>query len=165
MILDPNCTKYLALLVVFVGAVIDFRTRRLPNLLTGPAALLGLAISFCLGGWGRFALAIGGALLGVALIELPQIITRKKYNKPMGGGDTKLFGALGAILLPSGILIVTLYFCLIYGMFGIYALVQRRRNPGSKPSTVALGPFIAAATVLAMLLESATRQFLGMPPA
>jgi len=159
--LDPNIPKFLAVVVVVVGAIIDWRTRKLPNLLTGPAALVGLVLNFYLGGVIQFAFALLGAVIGFVAIELPQWVTRKKYKDPLGGGDSRLLGALGAILLPSGVLQVVFYFCLIYGVFGVVAIFRRRRNPTAEPSTIALGPLIAAGTVLSILLERQTKQFFG----
>jgi prepilin signal peptidase PulO-like enzyme (type II secretory pathway) len=178
--LDANTPKYLAIVFVVVIAIIDYRTRKLPNLLTGPAALFGLVMNFYLGGITQFLLALGGAVIGVIIIVLPQFLTQKKYKNPLGGGDAKLLGApgaihenplgsgdakllgaLGAILLPAGILQAAFYFCLIYGAFGVVAIIRRRQHPGSEPSTIALGPLIAAGTVLSILLERQTRLFFG----
>jgi len=159
--LDANVPKYLAIAVVVVAAIIDYRTRKLPNLLTGPAALLGLGLNFYLGGVVQFGLALLGAVIGYLVIELPQWFTRRNYKNPLGGGDSKLLGALGAILLPSGVLRTAFYFCLVYGVFGVVAIIRRRRDPSSKPSTIALGPLIAVGTILSILLERQTKQFFG----
>ena len=40
-----------AVLCALVGAAYDVRSRRVPNFLTGPAFLFGLALHASLGGW------------------------------------------------------------------------------------------------------------------
>ena len=75
-----------------LAAAIDARLHRVPNWLTVPTALLGLAFhSFAPAGWGA-PTAIGGFAVGFALLLLPTL---------MGGagfGDVKLLAALGAWL-------------------------------------------------------------------
>ncbi|MBS1993587.1 MAG: prepilin peptidase [Cyanobacteria bacterium SZAS LIN-2] len=161
MALDANSTKYLAIVLVIAAAIIDFRTRKLPNVLVGPAALLGLILNYLIGGWKQCLLALLGAFLGVAVIALPKLLTRSKFKDPIGGGDAKLLGAIGAILLPAGLLSAAFYFCLLYGVFGVAAIIRRKRNPGQKPSTMALGPLIAAGVLLSMALEKQTRWLFG----
>src|SRR5689334_13282003 len=91
--------------LVFVGlftlaaAVTDLRQKRVPNYLTVPAALAGLAYhSFAPGGHGvLFALA--GFAIGFVLLLLPWILGGG------GMGDVKLLAALGTWLGPIMILV------------------------------------------------------------
>ena len=85
---------FIGLVAVYtaVAAAIDARLHRVPNWLTVPTALLGLAFhSFAPGGWGALT-AFGGFAVGFSLLLLPTL---------MGGagfGDVKLLAALGAWL-------------------------------------------------------------------
>ena len=84
-------------------AVIDLEHRLLPNVIVGPATLLGLVLSILVdpAGWWTyplFALAVAGSLLGLALI----------YPRGMGMGDVKMGGMLGAFLGPYAALAVFL---------------------------------------------------------
>jgi prepilin peptidase CpaA len=83
-----------------VAAVIDIRTRRLPNVMTVPACLLGLVYHLVAGyfrsgleGLGAGALhSLGGFAVGFGLLFLMWL------SGSGGGGDVKFMGALGAWL-------------------------------------------------------------------
>jgi prepilin peptidase CpaA len=89
----------LVALYVTIAAVLDYRTRKIPNWLTVSAALLGLAYnSFALGGLGPLT-AIAGFVVGFGLLLLPWLLGGG------GMGDVKLLAALGAWLGPVVILV------------------------------------------------------------
>ncbi|REJ86703.1 MAG: prepilin peptidase [Planctomycetota bacterium] len=81
------------------AAVVDLRTRRIPNYLTVTAAALGLAYHTLVpGGWGALT-SLGGFAVGFALLLLPWLLGGG------GAGDVKLLGALGAWLGPKYMLV------------------------------------------------------------
>lgn len=101
----------------------DVRTRRIPNWLTFPAALLGLvAATATHGGHGTVSSA-AGLLVGVALF-FPLFAL-----KGLGAGDVKLMGALGAWLGTSIIFGVAFYTSLAGGVLAL-ALIVRHRYSG-----------------------------------
>ena len=79
-----------------LAAVFDIRSRRIPNLLTGPAMLAGLLLHFVAGGWREMLSAFGALLLcGVVFLFF-------YLAGGMGAGDVKLIAAQGCILgLPN----------------------------------------------------------------
>lgn len=80
-------------------AITDYRTRRIPNWLTVPAAILGLLFSaLAPGGIGLLA-SLGGFAVGMVLLLLPWLLGGG------GMGDVKMLAALGAWLGPVGILV------------------------------------------------------------
>jgi len=92
---------FAALVAIFITlcAVIDFRTQRIPNWLTMPAAVCGLVYSGLAPGGVGIAWSLAGFAVGLALLILPWLLGGG------GMGDVKMLAALGAWLGPLGILI------------------------------------------------------------
>jgi len=88
----------LAIAVSLVAAITDARTGRIPNWLTGSAAILGIVMCSTLGGIRSAGVSLLGLLLGVAV---PAILYGGSQGRAIGGGDVKLFAALGALLGPT----------------------------------------------------------------
>ncbi len=81
-----------------LAAVTDLRSRRVPNVLTVPTALAGLAYHVIApDGWGLVT-SLGGFALGFVLLLVPAL------SGGGGMGDVKLLAALGAWLGPLYIL-------------------------------------------------------------
>lgn len=81
-----------ALVVCGVGTYTDIKKGIIPNWLTLPALFIGLCIGFVDGSF----LGIGESLASaLATAMVPLILFRMQA---MGGGDVKLFAAIGAIL-------------------------------------------------------------------
>ena len=75
-----------------VAAIIDLRTRRIPNAVTVPLLAAGVINAVCTGGVAGFA----DALAGCALLALPYVLLFVLSHG--GAGDAKLMGAVGAWL-------------------------------------------------------------------
>ncbi len=109
----------LAVLVATTGAVTDLRSGRIPNKLTFPALLLGLAGH-------SFVHGIAGALesvIGIVICAaVPGIVYRMSQGKGIGGGDIKLFAALGGLLGPMQGLEVELSAFLLLGLYSMFHL-------------------------------------------
>jgi prepilin peptidase CpaA len=87
-----------AVIVALLAAVIDARTGKIPNYLTLPWLLLApLAHGYYGGAW-RVATSLLGALL---CLVIPGTLYRLSHRTAIGGGDVKLFAALGAIVGPT----------------------------------------------------------------
>jgi len=97
---------HLSFYVVIVGvvvavslgaAVIDARTGRIPNWLTLPAMICGLATHGIAHGLG----ALGLSFLGLILCALvPWVLYRGSEGQAIGGGDVKLAAAIGSLSGP-----------------------------------------------------------------
>ncbi|WP_254511049.1 prepilin peptidase [Anatilimnocola floriformis] len=92
---------YVVLVAGFItaAAFTDYRTRKIPNWLTVPTAVLGLLYhSFAPNGFGPW-MALAGFAIGFGLLLLPWLLGGG------GMGDVKMLAALGSWLGPIGILV------------------------------------------------------------
>src|SRR5438309_344049 len=112
----------LAVLLAVWAGWLDWRSRRIPNWLTVPALLLGVALNTIVWRLPGTRAGLQGAGLALALL-LPFVVLRG-----LGAGDWKLMGALGAFLGPHKLLVVLLGTILIAGLLAsryVYKQVQR----------------------------------------
>jgi prepilin peptidase CpaA len=102
-----------ALLCAGVAAVFDLRTRRVPNLLTGPSILLGLLLHLVLGGWSQLGLAAAAAAIagGIFLVFY--------LAGGMGAGDVKLMTAVACIAGYQSVFELLVATVLMGGVFAI----------------------------------------------
>ena len=139
----------MTLLNAFVGTLLtlacvtDLRTRRIPNVLTGSAAIAAVLFHFATGGWQAAAWSLLGLCVG-ALLFLPMFALRG-----MGAGDVKLLAAVGAWLGPGqvataalatsiagGVLALAVAFAYGYlrkALTNIYLLLSHWRVMGVQP--------------------------------
>ncbi len=98
----------------------DVHTRRIPNLLTAPAFLLGLLAHFWLGGLAGGTSALLGGIIAGALL-LPGWMVGW-----MGAGDVKLMAAVGVWVGTIEGSLFAVLFSLIAGGFLSAAVAMRR---------------------------------------
>jgi leader peptidase (prepilin peptidase)/N-methyltransferase len=154
------------LLAPFLGvlvalAVIDARTKKLPNRIVYPtlaasavylagAALAGGPVDLLRAGIGF--LAYGGGLLVVALVS----------PKGMGMGDVKLAALIGLVLGALGLRYVAVAAGLGILLGGVGAVVALLAG-ASRKQAVPFGPFLAAGAVLAVFVApQAARIYLDL---
>jgi prepilin peptidase CpaA len=115
----------LVTMVIAVGmgaaAVIDLRTRRIPNILTATLAAVGIGLAAA--GFGRIGL--GAALLG-CLLGLAFMLPGHIFGAT-GAGDVKLLAAAGALLGPTDTIYAFLYTAIAGGVLALAVAVARRR--------------------------------------
>ena len=109
----------LAIGLGLVAGISDLRSRRIPNLLTAPAILVGLVLHLMAGGWRE-----GGSSL-LALLLCGAIFLVFHLAGGMGGGDVKLIAAEACLLgLPSASSLL-LYTVLSGGLLGLMLAIRR----------------------------------------
>jgi prepilin peptidase CpaA len=127
----------------FIGSVFDVKSRRVPNLLTGPAILFGLLLHLSFGGLHELGSAAAAGLI-CGLIFLVFYLAGG-----MGAGDVKLIAAVGCLCglhnivfllaltgIAGGVMAVSL--ALVRGQmkqtfFNVIALVSHHRSEGLTP--------------------------------
>jgi prepilin peptidase CpaA len=153
-----------ASLVTVIAALTDFHSRAIPNRLTLPLLCVApLAHGFVAGPG-----ALGLSLLGAVLAGLVPVFAFARGG--LGGGDVKLFAALGALLgveLGLRIELMSLLFAALYASFMLtwrgellgtlfrsarlaFGMQLTAATPAS--AELRLGPAIAAATLLSLWL-------------
>jgi leader peptidase (prepilin peptidase)/N-methyltransferase len=151
---DPNISSLMMkaplILALLYLAYIDWRTFRLPNVITFPLIILGIAFNSV----SDFRLAVpSSALLGAALgygsLWLLNAGYRLlKHRNGIGMGDAKLLAALGAWLgwsaLPSVLLIAS-----TTGLLG--GIAWLKWNNHKLHQTFPFGPFLAIAGIIELL--------------
>jgi prepilin peptidase CpaA len=108
----------LTLALTISAALLDWRSRRIPNWLTVPGLLLGVMAHALLSGWQGALFSLKGAGLALVIL-LPPVLLRG-----LGAGDWKLMGAVGAFLGPVLMLFV------LFGSFlgsALMAIAQMMR--------------------------------------
>ena len=91
MTAPPSWIQAALTLLVLVAAVIDVRTRRIPNWLSGAGIVAGFGLQGALRGWS----GLGEAAMGAGLAFLVYFLLFAL--RAMGGGDVKLMMAVGAL--------------------------------------------------------------------
>ena len=106
---------------VGTGAFIDLRTRRVPNAVTVPLAVFGVAAAAA----GLTGLSVAGAIAGLTLGLL--FMMPGYMFGATGAGDVKLLAAAGAWLGPADIGIAFLYTAIAGGVLALVVARRRRR--------------------------------------
>lgn len=176
---------WICLAVVAISVVSDIATRRIPNLVTLGGIALGVVIhgvaGFVESGFGGLVRAVGLTLLGALLCGLIPFFAWKKAE--LGGGDVKLFAAVGALMgLSMGFDVEARAFAFSFLVLFPYRLVRHRavgvaltnarigianlfrsketRQPyqaGPKLPPVILGPAIGVAFALTLVQHGVLR--------
>jgi prepilin peptidase CpaA len=111
-----------AVLLSLIAAATDLRSRRIPNWLTVPGFVVGIAANTALSGWSGMKASLLGAAVGLALL-LPFVLLRS-----LGAGDWKLAGALGAFTGPSILMDLLLGSVLVAGVMAMALVIYKRRT-------------------------------------
>jgi prepilin peptidase CpaA len=121
-----------ASLCAFIGSVFDVKSRRVPNLLTGPAVLFGLLLHFSLGGWGEMGVsAMAGLICGAVFLVF-------YLAGGMGAGDVKLITAVGCLCGLHNIACLLALTGIAGGVMAVGLAVSRGRLKETLGNVVAL---------------------------
>jgi leader peptidase (prepilin peptidase) / N-methyltransferase len=109
-------------------SVVDVATFRLPNVMTVPLGLGGLAITWWLATDPWWLHLIAAAVAAVILVGIDATYKRLRGRHGLGGGDVKLFASSGAWLGLQGLPSVMLWAC-VTGLLLFAALWALGNNP------------------------------------
>jgi leader peptidase (prepilin peptidase) / N-methyltransferase len=132
----------LLVLVLVPCALIDIERRVIPNRITGPAAIVALALGLALDSGGEprrllWAAVAGGFLLLAALAN----------PVGMGMGDVKLLGVMGLCLGRSAV--VGLLLALLGSVVTAVVIARRHGVRSARKTGLPFGPYLAAGGVVA----------------
>jgi prepilin peptidase CpaA len=150
-----------ATLAASLAAIVDLRSRRIPNWLTATLVLVGIGLNVWRAGLLGGGLALAGAALGLAIL-LPLYVIRA-----MGAGDVKLLAGLGAVLGPQVLVSVAVYAALAGGLISAIMLARggrlwtvlhemfiEHRPPTRGGATAPYGVAIASGMYLTLVLPA-----------
>jgi prepilin peptidase CpaA len=107
--------------VGIVAAAIDFRTRRVPNWLTGGTAALGFALAMFHASDATAAAAAWGLVVGAAVMLPGHLFAGT------GAGDVKLLAAIGTLLGPGRTASAFVYITIAGAALALVVAARRRR--------------------------------------
>ena len=139
----------LVLGILLVGFLVpltlaDLAVRRLPNRLTGPAALVAVVAGTLLDPGGELERLLAGAAAGGCFL-----LAALASPAGMGMGDVKLAAVLG-LFLGKEVAVAVLVALLAAVAVGLVIIVRRGTHAGRK-AVLAFGPFLALGGVAAAI--------------
>ena len=118
----PIPVLYLTAALVLLAAFCDLRSREIPNWLTLGGIVTGLGVHSYLSGWSGLQLSASGLGLA-ALVFLPIFMMRW-----LGGGDVKLWAAVGALTGPTNLIVIFVFDAMMGGVVALIAVISRGRS-------------------------------------
>ena len=130
--------------VLVIASATDLATRRIPNRLTGPAALGAIVLGAVLHPAGVGAQLIAGVAAGGFLL-----VFALARRTGLGMGDVKLAAVLGCYL--GGAVTVALFAGLLAAGVGGLGVIARLGVGRGRRTAIPLGPFLALGGIVAVL--------------
>ncbi|HUY27742.1 MAG TPA: prepilin peptidase [Candidatus Binataceae bacterium] len=176
--LGDAITRFVLCAALFIVALIDYDWRLIPNLITMPGMVVGLAMVALFVPEVGWKSSLAGIIAGGGVLFLTGFLyelVRKREG--VGMGDVWLLGMVGGFLGWPGV-VFTLFFGSMFGAVGgiIFALTSGETAPpvadpatdqveadaSIMQTTVPFGPFLAvAAGVFALFQPQLARWYLG----
>jgi leader peptidase (prepilin peptidase)/N-methyltransferase len=142
---DPNSVCWaLAQLALVALAAEDMRSRRIPNSVTGPAAVAAVILRVAFARSELVEILIAGAASFTLFLALAVVVPAG-----LGMGDVKLVGLLGLLLGTA--VVPALLVGTIAGGFASLAILARTKERGT---TIAYGPYLCLGGAVVILALS-----------
>lgn len=127
--------------ILLCAAFSDLQTGLIPDRLTYPGMLIGLALAW-------FTIGLKSALIGSLGFAILFLVISVVSKGGMGGGDIKLAGVIGAFLGWEGALLTFVLASLLGGLAAGYLLA---RGKAGRKSAIRFGPYLALGAFAALL--------------
>lgn len=127
--------------ILLCAAFTDLQTGLIPDRLTYPGILTGLALAW-------FTIGLKSALLGSLGFAVFFFIIAVASRGGMGGGDIKLAGVIGAFLGWPGALLTFVLASLLGGLAAGYLLA---RGQAGRKSAIRFGPYLALGAFITLI--------------
>jgi leader peptidase (prepilin peptidase)/N-methyltransferase len=139
--------------ILLFGALVDLRTRLLPNEMNLILVITGLLVSFWQGGGQGLLYALLATIIGYGVFFIiAKIYLRLRGREGLGLGDAKLLAAGGAWLGPFALSWVILLACII-ALAGILITSIYSRKKTKADTIISFGPALAIAIYLLWLVK------------
>lgn len=127
-------------------SIADIKYRIVPDQLLILLALTAFGFLPYQGSWQK---CLVGAALGFGIMLLVGALGKAAYKRDtLGGGDIKLFGVLGLITGPTGILVIIMITSLVSAGHAIFLLVTKKIK---KTDSLPMVPYIAMGTAIYLI--------------
>ncbi|MFC7063860.1 A24 family peptidase [Halobacillus seohaensis] len=111
-------------IVLIICFITDIRSRKIYNVITLPAVLLGLIIHTIINGWQGLLFSGSGLLVGGGLLFILFVFGA------MGAGDVKLLAAIGSLMGTNFVFYTFIYAALIGGLVAFVLLFRKKKLSG-----------------------------------
>lgn len=108
------------LITLLISLITDIRKRKILNIVTLPAILIGFIYYIATLGWEGFLFSGKGFLVGFTLLLIPYLLGG------MGAGDVKLMAAIGALTGAKFTFYAFIYIALIGGIISLILIMKKR---------------------------------------
>ncbi len=174
----PGIKTFSYLLIAYtliVVTVIDIKHFIIPNVITLPGIIIGIAVNALRTDWNalgteiqtltfshipyfiyRYPIfdSIGGAITGGGVLLLIALVYQYlRKTEGMGMGDVKLLAMLGAFLGIKSVVFIIFVSSLIGSVVGISLMLYKK---GNLQYAIPYGPFLSLAALVYMLLDGLT---------
>lgn len=104
---------------LIISLITDIRNRKILNIVTFPAMVIGLIYYTLTLGLDGFLFSSGGLLVGFFILLIPFLLGG------MGAGDVKLMAAIGALTGVTFVIHSFFYTALFGGIIAVYLIIRR----------------------------------------
>lgn len=106
-------------LIIIISVYTDLKSRRILNIVTLPAIIIGILLNTITGGIDGLLFSGKGFLLGLGIFIIPFL------RGGMGAGDVKLMAAIGALKGASFVFHAFIYTAIIGGVISLILLIRK----------------------------------------